>query len=523
MIRLALSSEQLDAADKVADPGRTVVVVAGPGSGKTRVLTDRIVQAIGRGVSPDRILAVTFTRKAAEEMRRRVFDILAESGRRPRIPTITTIHAWAAELLRHHGSRIDLDPGFGLIDQIDTEAVRKMLRETGLAKNDAAYDELLRSANVLDYDALEKRAEYLLTVLGTRLYDEVLVDEMQDLSTKEYEILDLLREIGARLFAVGDPLQAVFTWRGSSLDGADAWGALGHTFDLVDNYRSAPVIVDFVDTLAGGSSVLRNRFVAKSTHAGRVDVGPIDPIRWLQDLDRAGDWGTVAVLGRTWRTLRSFGELLDEARIPNVVYSPSLYGWDTDWGRAVSYLFRLARLRAEGGSDTVLVQLLLHVVGQASALPHLRMLALRQRTHLTDVMAPIVSGFAATMFDWDLTLIQRVEMLLRYLGQPVEPCLRVLDARRWAENLEGWWGWFMFRDLQDRLVEGDHIHLLTPYGAKGLEWDHVVIPDASSRTYHLADGELRRVLFVAASRPRTSLLVTWPEDENRSLLLPPVS
>ena len=517
---MALSPEQTVAADERAQPGRTVVVVAGPGSGKTRVLTDRIVEAIRRGVPPEQILAVTFTRKAAEEMRRRVFDLLAEDGGRPKMPTVTTLHAWAAELLHRHGHKINLDGSFGVLDQIDTDNVRKMLRETGLAKNAAAYDELLRSANVLDYDLLERRAQLLLPRLGFRLYQEVLVDEMQDLSEAEYDLIDHLRGTEAGLFAVGDPRQSVFEWRGASPRASTEWQEVGTTHHLLDNYRSAPVITRFVDELAGFPG-----FVSRCTTDGRVDVGCIDPIVWLHSLDRVGDWGSVAVLGRSWRTLQAFAELLDGSGIPNVVYSPSLYGWDTPWGRAVSYLFRLERLGLEGATDSVLVQLLAHSVGLGADLPYMRMTAARKRCHIADVIPPARVGQSTwslrDLLNRAIPMQVRVHVLLKAIDVEPSRAFRILDVERWAENLDGWWSWFMFRDLQDRIQEGNHVHLLTPYGAKGLEWDHVVVPDASSRTYHLGDPELRRVLFVAASRPRRSLLITWPAEESRSLLLPP--
>lgn len=520
MTRLALSPEQTVAADERAQPGRTVVVVAGPGSGKTRVLTDRIVEAIRRGVPPDQILAVTFTRKAAEEMRRRVFNELAEDGRRPTMPVVTTLHAWASELLRRYGERINVDSRFGVLDEIDTAAVRRMLRETGLAKNEAAYDETLRAANVLDYAGLESRGIALLKRMPNRLYQQVLVDESQDLSETEWDLIEHLRGQQSGLFAVGDPRQAVFEWRGASPRAMREWSELGPVHTLVDNYRSAPVITQFVDRLAGSAG-----FVSRSTTTGRVDVGCIDPITWLHSLDRPGGWGSVAVLGRNWRTLRAFSELLQEHAIPYRIYSPSLVGWDTAWGRAVSYLFRLARLGLDGGTDSVLVQLLVHAVGLGSELPRMRMQAVRKRVHLVDVLPETPTGrstwFLRDLLDDRIALSVRVEVLLRAIEMDPGQAARSLSLDRWVHDLEGWWSWFMFRDLQDRIEEGDHIHLLTPYGAKGLEWDHVVIPDASTRTYHLADPELRRVLFVAASRPRRSLLITWPEEESRSLLLPP--
>ncbi|MBI1723471.1 MAG: ATP-dependent helicase, partial [Gemmatimonadetes bacterium] len=219
-----------------------VLVVAGPGAGKTYCLIGRVEQLIeARGLEPARICAVTFTNKAAEEIAQRLHRTLAA---RADEVTRETLHALCLSILREHGDAIGLRKGFGVADEEYQRIVlrrlrvpakratyvlqafgRKRLKGAPLSAGDEGlfreYVAHLRRRNLVDYDDL--------VALTARLFDErpdvaravaarwdyVLVDEFQDLNPAQYAILKYLVEPHHNLFAVGDEEQSVFSWTGA--------------------------------------------------------------------------------------------------------------------------------------------------------------------------------------------------------------------------------------------------------------------------------------------------------------------
>lgn len=270
-----------------AGPG-PALVVAGPGSGKTRVLTHRIAWLVQQGTPPFRIMAVTFTNKAAREMRERVEHLLGGSlgGL-----TIGTFHAICARFLRREAERLDVTRDFVIFDDSDQTAVVKqamerlklgdqqhrpqaLLNAISKAKNElippedypvqtyldevkarvyVEYQKLLRENNALDFDDLLTETVYLFRrcpdVLARyqQFYDHVLVDEFQDTNTAQYTLLKLLAATKRNLYCVGDPDQSIYKWRGADYrnvrrfqdDNPDALTIL-----LEQNYRSTQLILD---------------------------------------------------------------------------------------------------------------------------------------------------------------------------------------------------------------------------------------------------------------------------------------
>jgi DNA helicase-2/ATP-dependent DNA helicase PcrA len=292
--------------EAVAHGDGPLLILAGAGSGKTRVITHRICHLIhARGVPARSILAVTFTNKAAEEMRRRVENMLAAAGIFD-APLISTFHSYCVRLLRREGSRLaELRPGFSssfvIFDEEDQLALLKSAyRDLGLdesfmqyraalsrishAKNrglrpeDLAreardpsaarlaavfenYETGLRRAGALDFDDLLLEAvrllrhdEELRARLNERLW-HLLVDEYQDTNRVQYELMRLLVEKRRNVCAVGDEDQSIYSWRG-----ADIRNILDFERDfpeariirLEQNYRSTKTI------LAASSAVVAN-------------------------------------------------------------------------------------------------------------------------------------------------------------------------------------------------------------------------------------------------------------------------
>ncbi len=288
-----LNPPQRDAVNTLSGP---LLVLAGAGTGKTRVVTFRIAQLIRRGVAPDRILAVTFTNKAAAEMQRRAGDLLGR--RRKTKPQISTFHSLCVRILRRHISRLGYPEQFAIYDRGDQESIaRSALREISapreslkpsdllyqislwkcrgvnprealaIAESDRQhlaaaafrrYQNTLKAQGAVDFDDLLLHAEELLTRFDVVRrqeagnFDHVLIDEYQDTNGSQYRIVRALAAGHRNLCVVGDDDQSIYGWRG-----AEVQHILRFKIDwpeakvvcLEDNYRSRPEILDMANQL----------------------------------------------------------------------------------------------------------------------------------------------------------------------------------------------------------------------------------------------------------------------------------
>lgn len=254
---LDLSSLNPRQREAVVHAGGPLVVFAGAGSGKTRVITFRVAHLIAaHGVAPWRILAVTFTNKAAGEMRERLLGLLGEEGAAVQVGTF---HATCAKLLRRHGDVIGLSKDFTIYDDQDQLALlKRVLRDLGLdekryqskamagrinrAKQEMqgpedletpdswsevvrrvyqAYEERLHQANALDFGdliyrtvrALDSSPSFRDAVVGR--FSHVLVDEFQDTNHAQFRLVRVLSEGHRNLCVVGDDDQSIYRWRGA--------------------------------------------------------------------------------------------------------------------------------------------------------------------------------------------------------------------------------------------------------------------------------------------------------------------
>jgi DNA helicase-2/ATP-dependent DNA helicase PcrA len=270
-----------------------LLVLAGPGSGKTRVITYRIAALIDSGVRPHNICAITFTNKAAEQMRQRAFALGAGSG-----VHISTFHSLCVRILRKYAHRAGIKANFSVYDAADQarcikQAVKnceldttnfspaRMLDAISTLKNkliDAesfkkeahdffsrtlagiylCYENILRQSNGLDFDDLLMRTAFLLqdcpdvrSELGER-FKFLLIDEYQDTNHAQYRIATELVSQHGNICATGDPDQSIYRWRGADIrnilafekDWPDAT-----VVKLEENFRSTPNILALADSL----------------------------------------------------------------------------------------------------------------------------------------------------------------------------------------------------------------------------------------------------------------------------------
>jgi len=295
----ALNEQQRRAVEAGDGP---VLIVAGPGTGKTKTLTARIAWLLEhKKVQPSEIVALTFTNKAAREMRERLGSLL---GKGAMLPRVTTFHALGAELLKTSRDSEKL-----LTEQQRTEIIRDVAKLTGLkgtpirelsllisrAKTSVenlpddslnrllqAYEAALVEQGLHDFDDLLIKSYKLLQTDGTAhtRYTYVLVDEFQDTSELQYELLKLLGT-GENIFAIGDPNQSIYAFRGA---GAAMFDHFREDFqnvqqiNLTVNYRSVPEIVQLANAIFPGAPQLE---------AWQEDHGAVRTVQTLNEYSEA--------------------------------------------------------------------------------------------------------------------------------------------------------------------------------------------------------------------------------------------
>jgi DNA helicase II / ATP-dependent DNA helicase PcrA len=289
----ALNDIQTQAVEHTDGP---VLIFAGAGSGKTRVLTHRIALLLGRKkIAPDRILAVTFTNKAAGEMKTRLERMVGASARDL---WVGTFHAMCVRMLRRDGSKAGISPSFAIIDDADQRQLVKdilddldyderqlapgaCLHEISKAKNSLVwpdkyhesqtsflgermanvyteYERRLRESNSLDFDDLIVRTIDLLErdekvrEKYQNKFEYILVDEYQDVNIAQYRLIALLGAKHKNVTVVGDDDQSIYSWRGSDYRmilrfEEDFPGA--KVFKLEENYRSTQRILEAANAL----------------------------------------------------------------------------------------------------------------------------------------------------------------------------------------------------------------------------------------------------------------------------------
>src|SRR3954451_24839560 len=372
-----------------------LLILAGAGSGKTRVLTHRIAHLVASGVvQPGQILAITFTNKAAQEMRERV-DALV--GRRTRAMWVMTFHSACARMLRADGDKLGYTRGFTIYDEADSlrlvkrcleeldvdpkrftpRAVKRQISDAKNALLDAEayrikvgwffeqtaadvydlYEQRIHSMNAMDFDDLLFRCVTLFELFDEvrRRYADsfkhVLVDEYQDTNRAQYRWLQLLAENHRNLAVVGDDDQAIYGFRNADIrnildfenDFPDAY-----VVKLEQNYRSTQTILS-----AANAVIAHNR--GQMQKALWTDLGMGDPIkvRELEDehaearfvageIERLVDEGTsraeIAVFYRTNAQSRVLEDTLVRAEIPYQVIGGTKFYERAEIKDAIAYL-----------------------------------------------------------------------------------------------------------------------------------------------------------------------------------------
>lgn len=297
---IALNKEQQKAVETTEGP---LLIVAGAGAGKTKTLTERIVHIIKKGAEPEKILAITFTNKAAQEMRARIIarleeEKLIENG--SRTPMIKTFHSFGAFLLREHSQLFGLTRHSPILDEGDALAIvktvceqlglntkqfdpKRIIHAISRAKGDAIrpdeysaqaqgpfqktvaqvwlrYEDELRKNKSLDFDDLILRPLRMLEENETfrnyyqNYFQYIHVDEYQDTNETQYQLTKILASKHKNICVVGDSDQNIYSWRGANLK-----NILNFETDfpqttvvlLEQNYRSTKTVLDAANAVIG--------------------------------------------------------------------------------------------------------------------------------------------------------------------------------------------------------------------------------------------------------------------------------
>ena len=526
-----------------------LMIIAGPGTGKTRTLTHRLAAAVTeQGVPAGACLALTFTRRAAEEMRERLTGLL---GPRAAQLTVTTFHGLGLMILREYHELAGLSADFTVADE---KAVLEMATElagsprggrallAGAATDPQRRDVLragLTARDLVDFDGLVELAVAVLDgspAVAARLrerWPRISVDEYQDIDAQQYALLRLLSGDGSGLTVIGDPDQAIYRFRGADVGfflrfGEDYAGA--STVALTANYRSSPGIVAGAMQAIAPATLVPGRVLraaAQAAPSARIGfheaADPAGEAAWIAetidrllggssfhslDSGRADGHGhgalglaDIAVLYRTDAQAAALGQGLTRAGLPFQKRSHDL-------------------LERRPGVAEILRELAL-----AGPAPGRGPGPVPAGTAVAHQLRGVVSRLAAAADAARTTAAGRGGLSgtdLRTAGEVLAPL-----ARRCGDDMEQFRTEIALGAEVDALdPRADAIALLTLHAAKGLEFEVVFLagceqgllplwlPGAAPDT-RPDPAEERRLLFVGMTRARTRLLMSCAARRSR--------
>lgn len=541
-----LNPQQRLAVETISGP---IIIVAGPGTGKTKTLISRIVYLIDQGNNPESILALTFTRKAAIEMRERLQQSLPNLAA---LPFIGTFHALAYDFLKNHKDlnlltetehklilqtlKAQFPAEIGSLRELALQLSRlKNKPETSYDKILAAYQKQLDILDKVDFDDMILQSHKLLKTDSQlrqsiqEKYQFILVDEFQDTNELQYQFLKLLLKSQPNIFVIGDPLQSIYSFRGASDQIFDLFKRDFNDYQeitLQTNYRSARSIIRvslrlFPETPSlqphiqedGSVTIVKtqNEFTESEWIVNQIcrKVGGVDlnQAASMRDDDEQLTWSDFAVIYRTHHFRRILEKEFLDSGIPyQIIGGESIYEQpeisflsdclvyindpiSTNWSKLKQYTFPL--------SQNIL-------------------LSVKKTQRVSQIILFLISTFHINETIQDkpekkLNLQQYINNLTQFdkRNEGLKECIEYL---RYLEE----------HDYYDK--RSSHITLLTMHAAKGLEFNTVficgfedgLIPLINKKTESNLDEE-KRLLYVALTRAKQNLFLLHTHDRHRQL------
>lgn len=480
-----LDSGQLRA---VLSDSRHILAAAAPGSGKTRVLAYRFARLLEKGVPPSDILAVTFTNRAAREMKERIASLASIE---PKELNVGTFHGFCLKLLKKELPAFTLsgrDESEYLLKELGFKDAGKLLDRISSYKNGcggldeniseafSAYEKALKERSALDLDDLMVKALEVLERKNENLFSHVMVDEFQDINPVQGSIIAALAHDCVSLLAIGDPDQAIYAFRGSNVksfldfekDYPDA-----EVVTLAKNYRSSGKIVAASQKLIENNKERFNKNSIAIRHGGGIELiecgderaeaefiikeiermmGGLSSLT-VKDSDDAR-FSDFAVLYRTNRQAEALADAFERSPLPFNVITPPGAGFG-------DFIRRLKNLTLK---DTPLSELV-RAEGKCAGLDE----------NLLDIFLSVAEGFEGTMAEY-------IEEMV--LSKPVD-------------NYD---------------VKADKVSLMTLHASKGLEFRTVFITGVEDGLIPFSFPERetdieeeRRLFYVGLTRAKETL------------------
>jgi DNA helicase-2/ATP-dependent DNA helicase PcrA len=559
-----------------------LLIVAGAGSGKTKTLTSRLARLIERGVPGKSIIAITFTNKAADEMRDRITNnrnsFVSHQSSVMSYPFIGTFHAFGAKILRAEAALLGRTPAYTIFDDDDSLSIlkrilrgldwnlerykpAKVLAQINKVKNklldpgeifDARgmtlfknYESALREANVFDFGDLIEKPTVLFHEHPAVLkkYEEVihhvLVDEYQDVNPAQYELVRLLAEKRRNIAVVGDDAQAIYGWRYADfknfLNFENDWH--GAKIVVLDqNYRSSGTIITGASAVISGNVLQRPKKLWTENPSG-------EPIRVVAAPDAEEEAAYIgheinnsktlstAILYRTNAQSRAIEQALIVAQIPYRIYGGVRFYERKEIKDIV------AGLRfAANPKDVIAAERISKNFPKSSAETLLKALP---ELGASRSLPEIISFFLATT-----QYLSRLEKEYQNAPERIENVKELIAFAGTFKTLPEFLERVTLMQATDHPTEASanqnlpvaHRHSLTPvtvmtiHMAKGLEFDHVFIAGAAEGLlpHQMAYGtkesleEERRLMYVAMTRARHALTITFTHIPSRFIYeIPP--
>lgn len=590
-----------------ASEGR-VRVVAGAGSGKTRVLAYRFAFLVNElGIAPGNILCLTFTNKAAQEMKHRISGLVDRGAVND---FVCTIHSFCVKFLRREIYRIGYPKNFTVIDEEDAKTLAKQaMNEFGVDRKkltaerfltkvamlkgydiDAYIQRHLLPASppdcpdaqvrylrlqlkqyVLDYDDLIYFTIYILNHFPdareywTDKLNYIMVDEAQDCSNDDWNLLRILSERHGNLFVVGDPDQAIYEWRGAS---PRTFVDFKATTDIIldRNYRSTPDILNVANAIIAHN---RNR-IPKELYTARLNETPVTYRHYrsereeaqaiadtiAEEIKQGAAPNQFAILFRSTFLSRNVEQAMLKLKIPYAVWGGVRFFERKEIKDVICYL----RMVASDSDDTAFTRIVnlpsrkfgavslqaLTEIAEKRGIPLLTALrneieggnskfdrpALRQFVALIDLARSLSTEIPVSELTDRILVDSRLADLYRLdeKEERLENVSELVNAMKEFERvqrddgdmtLDGYLQEIALYTNADSQIDTDRVKLMTIHQSKGLEFDTVfitgltegVFPNHRSIRERRQDGEEeeRRLMYVAATRARNMLYLSESE------------
>ncbi|MBI4992426.1 MAG: UvrD-helicase domain-containing protein [Candidatus Harrisonbacteria bacterium] len=552
-----------------------LLIAAGAGSGKTRTLTSRLIYLLKSGIKPENIVAVTFTNKAAKEMKSRIMN--NESGiMNNGMPFIGTFHSLGVQILKQEAKLVGRTRNFTIFDEDDSlSLVKKILEEMNLSKDrfnplavmakiskiknellDAGelgsgdryeqiilavfqkYGELLKKSNAFDFDDLIEKVVKIFQTHPAMLekyqnsWQQILVDEYQDVNTSQYLLIKLLAQKHKNLFVIGDDAQSIYAFRGSDfrnfLNFEKDWQNAA-IIKLEENYRSTKNIIR-----AASELIKNNKFQKpKALWTNNQEGSPIYLTAYQNNEEEA--WGiaekiseilkngeslkNIAILYRTNAQSRAIEQTLIQSRIPYEIFG----GLKFYARKEIKDI--IAGLRyAFNPNDAASIERLAKNFNRSK-----NAVLLENLPRLSNELSLV------QLINYFLENTDYLEYLEKNFKNPEERQENIKELINFAATFQDAHEFLEQVALMSSLdgrpkLEENAIKLMTIHLAKGLEFDHIFIVGANDgllpheRSMLKADEleEERRLMYVAMTRAKYNLHISFYDLPSRFLgELPP--